>query len=425
MFERLDQIEARYEELTRALASPEIMSDSAKYQKTAKAHSEIAPVVDKYREYKDLKRGIAESRAVLAEEKDPEMRAYAQEELDKLDARVGQVEQELKVLLIPKDPNDEKDVILEIRAGTGGDEATLFAAEMFRMYSRYAETKGWKVEVLSTSESSVGGLKEVIAIIEGQRVYSQLKYESGVHRVQRVPATEQQGRVHTSAVTVAVLPEAEDVDIKIEAKDLRIDTFCSSGPGGQSVNTTYSAVRITHVPTNTVVSCQDEKSQIKNREKAMRVLRSRLYEVEMQKQQAALAKERKAMVGTGDRSEKIRTYNFPQNRVTDHRIGLTIHQLTDVMDGKLQPIVDALGTHYQAEKLKGEGETAAKKERVRVLQADGSWLEGDVSMSGGGLELRNGKVPKRLLRPEETLEISENNQWVPISYDKLRLRFVF
>jgi peptide chain release factor 1 len=262
------------------------------------------------------------------------------------------VEEELKVLLLPKDPNDEKDVVLEIRAGTGGDEATLFAAEMFRMYTRYAEMRRWKVEVLSTSESAVGGLKEVIAIIEGDRVYSRLKYESGVHRVQRVPATEQQGRVHTSAVTVAVLPEAEDVDIKIEAKDLRIDTFCSSGPGGQSVNTTYSAVRITHLPTNTVVSCQDEKSQIKNREKGMRVLRARLYEVEMQKQQDALAKERKSMVGSGDRSEKIRTYNFPQNRVTDHRIGFTMHQLQEVMDGKLQPIVDALVTHYQAEKMK-------------------------------------------------------------------------
>jgi len=354
MFERLDQIEARYDELTHQLASPEIISDSAKYQKTAKAHSEISPVVEKYREFKDLKKGIAESRTMLADEKDPEMQAYAQEELDKLEARVASVEQELKILLVPKDPNDEKDVILEIRAGTGGDEATLFAAELFRMYTRYAETQGWKVEVLSTSESSVGGLKEVIAMIQGQRVYSRLKYESGVHRVQRVPATEQQGRVHTSAVTVAVLPEAEEVDVKIDPKDLRIDTFCSSGPGGQSVNTTYSAVRITHIPTNTVVSCQDEKSQIKNREKGMRVLRSRLYEMEMQKQREAQARERKAMVGSGDRSEKIRTYNFPQNRVTDHRIGLTIHQLQEVIDGKLQPLVEALVTHYQAEKLKGE-----------------------------------------------------------------------
>ena len=354
MFERLDQIEARYEELTKALASPEVIQDSSKYQKAAKAHSDITPVVEKYREYKDLKKGIAESRAVLADEKDSEMRAYAQEELEKLEGRVVKVEEELRVLLLPKDPNDEKDVVLEIRAGTGGDEATLFAAEIFRMYTRYAETQRWKVEVLSTSESGVRGLKEVIALIEGDRVYSRLKYESGVHRVQRVPQTEQQGRVHTSAVTVAVLPEAEDVDIKIDPKDLRIDTFCSSGPGGQSVNTTYSAVRVTHIPTNTVVSCQDEKSQIKNREKAMRVLRSRLYEIEMQKQQEALAKERKSMVGTGDRSEKIRTYNFPQNRVTDHRIGLTIHQLQEVIDGKLQPIVEALVTHYEAEKLKGE-----------------------------------------------------------------------
>ncbi len=355
MFERLDQIEARYEELTQALASPEVINDSAKYQKTAKAHSEIAHIVDKYREFKDLRKGIAESEALLADEKDPEMRAYAQEELEKLEGRVGGVEEELKVLLLPKDPNDEKNVILEIRAGTGGDEATLFAAELFRMYDRYAESKRWRVEVLSTSESGVRGLKEVIAMIEGDRVYSQLKYESGVHRVQRVPETEQQGRVHTSAVTVAVLPEAEEVDIKIDAKDLRIDTFCSSGPGGQSVNTTYSAVRVTHIPSNTVVSCQDEKSQIKNREKALRVLRSRLYEMEMQKQQEALAKERKQMVGSGDRSEKIRTYNFPQNRVTDHRIGLTIHQLPEVLDGKLQPIIDALGTHYQAERLKSDG----------------------------------------------------------------------
>src|SRR5947208_185588 len=355
MFERLDQIEARYEELTNALASPDIVNDSAKYQKTAKAHAEISAMVEKYREYKDVAQGIAESKVVLVDEKDPEKRADAQEELDRLQARVSGVEEELKFLLLPKDPNDEKNIVLEIRAGTGGDEATLFAAEVFRMYTRFAEGKRWKVEVLSTSESGVGGLKEVIALIEGQRVYSQLKYESGVHRVQRVPQTEQQGRVHTSAITVAVLPEAEEVDIKIEAKDLRIDTFCSSGPGGQSVNTTYSAVRITHLPTNTVVSCQDEKSQIKNREKGMRVLRSRLYEIEMQKQQEALAKERKSMVGSGDRSEKIRTYNFPQNRVTDHRIGLTIHQLPETMDGKLQPVIDALVTHYQSERLKGEG----------------------------------------------------------------------
>jgi len=359
MFERLEQIEAKYEELNQALASPEIVSDSQRYQKTAKAHSEIAPIVEKYREYKDLTRGIAESKALAEGESDPEMLAYAQEELTKLEARVAEVEEELKVLLLPKDPNDEKNVVLEIRAGTGGDEATLFAAEMFRMYNRYAETNRWKVEVLSTSESGVGGLKEVIAIIEGQGVYSRLKYESGVHRVQRVPETETQGRVHTSAVTVAVLPEAEDVDVKIEPKDIRIDTFCSSGPGGQSVNTTYSAVCITHLPTNTVVSCQDEKSQIKNREKGMRVLRARLYEMEQQKQQDALAKERKAMVGSGDRSEKIRTYNFPQNRVTDHRIGFTVHQLPEFMDGRLQPLIDALITHFQAEKLKQESSVLA------------------------------------------------------------------
>ncbi|MGA2989348.1 MAG: peptide chain release factor 1 [Candidatus Korobacteraceae bacterium] len=354
MFDRLEQIEAKYEELTQALASPEIIADSSRYQKTAKAHSELTPVVEKYREYKELKRGIEESKAIIAEEADADMRAYAQEELARLEERIARASEELKVLLLPKDPNDEKNVVLEIRAGTGGDEATLFAAEIFRMYMRYAETRRWKVEVLSSSESGIGGLKEVIAIIEGQRVYSQLKYESGVHRVQRVPATETQGRVHTSAVTVAVLPEAEDVDIKIDAKDLRIDTFCSSGPGGQSVNTTYSAVRITHLPTNTVVSCQDEKSQIKNREKGMRVLRSRLYEMELAKQQEALAKERRSMVGTGDRSEKIRTYNFPQNRMTDHRIGLTIHQLGEIMDGKLQPVIDALVTHFEAEKLKHE-----------------------------------------------------------------------
>jgi peptide chain release factor 1 len=357
MFERLEQIEARYESLGQQLADPEIISDQQKYQKIAKQHRDIEPLVEKYREYKQVAQGIADANAMM-QDSDPDLRAMAEEELLELEERAPAIEEALKLLLLPKDPNDEKNVIIEIRAGTGGDEASLFAAEIFRMYSRFAEQHRWKVEVLSSSESSVGGLKEIIAIIEGNRVYSQMKYESGVHRVQRVPATETQGRVHTSAVTIAVLPEAEEVDVKIEAKDIRIDTFCSSGPGGQSVNTTYSAVRITHLPTNTVVSCQDEKSQIKNREKAMRVLRARLYEVEMERQQEAMAKERKQQVGSGDRSEKIRTYNFPQNRLTDHRIGLTIHQLSEVMVGRLQPVVDALTAHYNAERLKAEAEAA-------------------------------------------------------------------
>ena len=359
MIDRLEQMEQRYNEMQAQFALPEVAGDHEKYQKIAKALREIEAPVEKYRELKQVRQGLAEARAMLVEN-DADLRAMAQEEIAALEPRGQALEEELRVMLLPKDPNDEKNVILEIRAGTGGDEASLFAAEIFRMYTRFAEQKRWKVEVMSISESGIGGYKEVIAIIEGERVFSQLKWESGVHRVQRVPETEQQGRVHTSAITVAVLPEAEEVDIKIEAKDIRIDTFCSSGPGGQSVNTTYSAVRITHLPTNTVVSCQDEKSQIKNREKGMRVLRSRLYEMEMEKQNAELAQARKQQVGSGDRSEKIRTYNFPQNRVTDHRIGLTLHQLDLVMQGRLQLIVDALIAHYQAEQLKGGDDDAAQ-----------------------------------------------------------------
>jgi peptide chain release factor 1 len=357
MLDRLEQMEQRYNDLHAQFSLPEVINDHEKYQKTAKSLREIESLVEKYRELKQARQGLADARGMLAES-DPDLRAMAEEEIAALEPRAAELEEELKLLLLPKDPHDEKNVILEIRAGTGGDEASLFAAEVFRMYTRFAEQHRWKVEVMSMSESGVGGYKEIIAIIEGDRVYSQLKWESGVHRVQRVPQTETQGRVHTSAITVAVLPEAEDVDIKIEAKDIRIDTFCSSGPGGQSVNTTYSAVRITHIPTNTVVSCQDEKSQIKNREKGLRVLRSRLYEQEMERQNAELAKERKQQVGSGDRSEKIRTYNFPQNRLTDHRIGLTLHQLDLVMEGRLQPIVDALIAHYQAEQLKAETQAA-------------------------------------------------------------------
>jgi peptide chain release factor 1 len=302
--------------------------------------------VGKYREWKDVEDSLSQARAML-QESDADLRAMAEEEVTRLTPELSRIDEEIKILLLPKDPKDEKNVVLEIRAGTGGDEATLFAAEMFRMYSRYAESQKWKIEVMSTSESAVGGLKEVIALVSGNRVYSKLRYESGGHRVQRVPVTEQQGRVHTSAITVAVLPEADEVEVKIDPKDIRIDTFCSSGPGGQSVNTTYSAVRITHLPTGLVVSCQDEKSQIKNRAKAEKVLRSRLYEMELEKQQAEVGAERRSMVGTGDRSEKIRTYNFPQNRVTDHRINFTLHQLDFVMDGKLDPVIEALITFHR------------------------------------------------------------------------------
>jgi len=354
MLDKLEQIETRYEALTKELSSAELLANPSAYGKAAKQHRSLGEVVQKYQTWKTLKGELIGARELFDTSDDEEMREMARLELESLQTRIDDTEKQLKILLVPSDPNDEKNVILEIRAGTGGDEATLFAAEMLRTYARYAEKQRWRFEILEASESGIGGLKEAIALIEGDKVYSKLKHESGVHRVQRVPQTEASGRIHTSAITVAILPEAEEVDVKIDPKDLRIDTFCSSGPGGQSVNTTYSAVRLTHLPTGVVVSMQDEKSQIKNREKAMRVLRARLQEIEEQKQHEALASERRSMVGSGDRSEKIRTYNFKENRVTDHRIGLTIHQLDLVMEGNLDPFIDALVAHYQAEKLKGE-----------------------------------------------------------------------
>ena len=351
MIDKLTSVEARYADLAGKLADSAVQADPTQYRTHAKALSEIEPIVERFGKFKTVLTQIAQAQE-LANGSDAEMRELAQEELRELEARRNALEGEIKVLLLPKDVNDEKNVMLEIRAGTGGDEAALFAGELFRMYTRFAENQGWRVELLSMSESGVGGLKEAIAMIEGRRVYSQLKYESGVHRVQRVPATEASGRVHTSTATVAVLPEAEEVDIQINEKDLRIDTFCSSGPGGQSVNTTYSAVRLTHLPTGVVVSQQDEKSQIKNKAKAMKVLRARLYEMELNKQHEAIAKDRRSQVGTGERSEKIRTYNFPQNRITDHRINFTTHRLTEVLNGDLAEILDNVTTHYQSEKLK-------------------------------------------------------------------------
>lgn len=358
MLEKLALIEKNYEELTEQISSPEIMSDMKAYAKAMKQHSGLGVIVNKYREVRKMTEDLAGAKELAAAADDDEMKQMALLEVSEIEAKLPDAEEELKFLLLPQDPNDEKNVILEIRAGTGGDEATLFAAEVLRMYARYAERQGWKMEVMDAADTGVGGIKEAVAMIEGDRVYSKMRYESGVHRVQRVPQTETQGRIHTSAITVAILPEAEEVDVQINQNDLRIDTFCSSGPGGQSVNTTYSAVRITHMPTGVVVSMQDEKSQIKNREKAMRVLRARLQEIEEQKQHDALSAERKSMVGSGDRSEKIRTYNFKENRVSDHRIGLTVHQLDLVLEGQLDEFIDALRTHYQTEKLKAEAVTA-------------------------------------------------------------------
>jgi peptide chain release factor 1 len=357
MLEKLAQIEKNYDELTAQISSPEFMSDMSAYAKLMKQHRSLGIIVEKYREVRKMTDALAGAKEML-EMGDDELRDMAQAEIAEIEEKLPQAEEELKFLLLPQDPNDEKNVILEIRAGTGGDEATLFAAEILRMYARYAERQGWKMEILEAADTGVGGIKEGVAVIEGEKVYSKLRYESGVHRVQRVPQTETSGRIHTSAITVAVLPEAEEVDVQVDPKDLRVDYFCSSGPGGQSVNTTYSAVRLTHLPTNVVVSMQDEKSQIKNKEKAMRILRARLQELEEQRQHDELSAERKSMVGSGDRSEKIRTYNFKENRVTDHRIGLTVHQLNLVLEGQLDEFIDALRTHYQTEKLKAEAVTA-------------------------------------------------------------------
>ncbi len=353
MFTKLDTVEKKFEDLTAKLSDPTVMQNPKEFQVLAKEHAALSPLIECYRSYKNASKQVEDNKALL-NENDEEMRSMAKEELTRWEAEKTKIEQALKIHLLPKDPNDDKNIFLEIRAGTGGDEAGLFAAELFRMYSRYAERKGWRVEIIDMSDTGVGGIKEVVAQISGENVYSDLKYESGVHRVQRVPKTEAQGRIHTSAVTVAVLPEVDDVEINIQEKDLRIDVMRASGPGGQSVNTTDSAVRITHLPTNTVVICKDQKSQHKNKARAMNVLKARLFEVEREKRDKEISDSRRSQIGSGDRSEKVRTYNFPQSRVTDHRIGLTLHQLDAVMNGSLDEVIQALRTHYQSEALKQE-----------------------------------------------------------------------
>ncbi len=349
---KLQALAKHYEELEGLLGDPEVMKAQEVYQKYRKEHAELAPLMQTFRRYQHLQRELADNQALLKEETDEELKAYAREEIQTLKDQAASLEEELRLLLLPKDPSDEKNVLLEIRAGTGGEEAALFAADLFRMYSRLAERRGWKMEVLSHSGTGIGGFKEIVASISGDRVFSQLKYESGVHRVQRVPVTESQGRIHTSAVTVAILPEAQEVDVQINPEELRVDVFRSSGPGGQSVNTTDSAVRITHLPTGLVVSCQDEKSQHKNKAKAMKVLRARLFDLKQQEQQQQIAQERKSQVGTGDRSERIRTYNFPQGRLSDHRIGLTLYRLEALLDGDLDELLQALIGHQRNLALK-------------------------------------------------------------------------